>query len=238
MSRRIKISQMTVLDLLEEDYFYSQRLKIQTKNASDLLWVTEGELSSKGATASISASRKGSTLSLDKFRVKSDGRVLIEASLITSKASKFTMKAEDGRQEPGKPLQSFGKLGCEFKMPSTYATADIDVVNGPIFKSSIVYNFSPSISFGGGTVVNTHLEEKNQSPELTDFSMAASYKGPDWNLTGKTLDSFGLLRLSYLHSVSPKLTVGSQLDYRIKGNSQKLSVGAKYLYVTLSLCIR
>ena len=204
-------------------------MKIKTKNESDLLWVTEGELSSKGAMASVSASKQGTTLSLDKFRVKSDGRVLIEASLLTSKASKFTMKAEDGRQEPGKPLQSFGKLGCELKTSSAYATADIDVVNGPIFRSSVVYNYNSSLSLGGGAVVNTHLEERDQSAELTDISMAVSYKGPDWNLTTKTLNSFGLLRLSYYHNVSPKLTVGSQLDYRIKGNSQKLSLGANYL---------
>ena len=222
-------------DLLEEDYFFSQRLKIKTTNASDLSWLTEGELSAKGgANASITATRKGSTLSLDKLRVKSDGRVLVEASLLTSNSTKFIMCAEDGRQEPGKPLHSVGKLGCEFKIPgASYGgtiTSDIDVVNGPIFRSSALYNYSKATKLGGEIVVNTRLEEKDPTPELSDINLGISYDGPGWNLTGKTMDYLGTLRLSYTHNVSEKLTLASQLDYRIKGNPwQKLSVGSRYV---------
>lgn len=49
-------------------------------------------------------------------------------------------------------------------------------------------------------------------------------------LAGKTMDSLGTLRLSYTHNHSEKLTLASQLDYRIKGSPwQKLSVGSRYL---------
>lgn len=220
-------------ELLEDDYFYSQRLRIKTTNASEMSWLTEGELSTKGASAAITATRKGSTLSLDKLRVKSDGRILVEASLLTSNTTKLTMSAEDGRQEPGKPLQSFGKLGCEFKIPGTLyggtISSDIDVVNGPIFRSSGLYNYSKAMKLGGEIVVNTRLEEKDSSPELADVNVGISYDGPGWNLTGKTMDSLGTFRLSYTHDVSNKLTMASQLDYRIKGSSQKLSVGSRYL---------
>jgi len=219
-------------ELLENDYFYCQKLKVKTTNASLLSWFTEGELGGKGAVASTTVTCKGSSLSLDKLRVKSDGRVLMEASLLTSNHTKFTMCAEDGRQEPGKPLQSFGKLGCEFKIPGAAhggtVASDIDVVNGPIFRSSFLYNYSPAVKLGGEVVVNTRLEEKD-APELMDVNVGASYDGPGWNLTGKTMDSLGTLRLAYTHAVSPKLTLASQLDYRIKGSSQKLSVGSRYL---------
>ena len=44
------------------------------------------------------------------------------------------------------------------------------------------------------------------------------------------MDYLGTLRLSYTHNLSEKLTLASQLDYRIKGNPwQKLSVGSRYL---------
>jgi hypothetical protein len=214
---------------LEDDYFFNPRLKIKTTNASQLTWVTEGELNSKGASASISAIKKGPTLSLDKLRVKSDGRVLAEASLKTNQYTKFTVSAEDGRQEPGKPLQSFGKLGYELATSRLFVTGDVDVVNGPIVRTSMNYNYSSSVSAGGEVLVNTHFEEKGQSPQIADVNAGIAYKGPDWSLTARTFELFGNLRVYYLHNVSPKLTVGSQLDYRLKSNSQKFSIGGRYL---------
>ena len=214
-------------ELLEDDYFYTQRLKIKTTNGSQLSWLTEGELSSKGANASISASRKGFNLSLDKLRVKSDGRVLFEASLQTNEMSKFTMSGEDGRQEAGRPLQGFGKLGCEIRTKHVCGTADIDVVNGPVFRSSALCHYG-RLSAGGEVAINTRLEEKDLGPQLSDINVGVAYAGPDWNLAAKTIDSFGILRLSYLHTISPVLAVSSRLDYRLKGNNQKLSIGTGY----------
>lgn len=214
--------------MFEEDYFYTQKLSVKTTNQSELVWLTEGELSSKGgASAAVTASRKGSSLSLDKLRIKSDGRILVEASVASSATTKLTMSAEDGRQEPGKPLQSFGKLGFEMKSSKTNVVADIDVVNGPIFRSSMLHKYNSNVQLGGELVINTRFEEKDQNPEFSsDFGI--SYNGPGWNISSKTLDNLGTLRLSYLHQISPKLELGSQLDYRIKGNSQKISIGSKF----------
>lgn len=216
-----------VKDLFEDDYFHTQRLKIKTTNESQLCWLTEGELSSKGANASISASRKGSNLSLDRLTVKSDGRVFFEASFQTSEITKFTVSGEDGRQEAGKPLQGFGKLGCELRTSSVSGAADIDVVNGPVFRSNFVYNYQ-QLSAGAEVAINSRLEEKDIGPEISDINIGLNYAGPGWNLSAKTLDSFGALRISYLHTLSSALAIGSRLDYRLKGNSQKISVGTNY----------
>ena len=216
-----------VKDLLEDDYFHTQRLSIKTINESQLCWLTEGELSSKGINASISASRKGSNLSLDKLRVKSDGRICFEASLQTSGITKFTISGEDGRQEAGKPLQGFGKLGCEVRTSSVSGTADIDVVNGPLFRSDFLYNYK-LFSAGVEVAVNSRFEEKDIAPEVSDINIGFAYRGPSWNLSAKTLDTFGSLRISYLHTISPALSVGTRLDYRLKGNSQKISIGTNY----------
>ena len=191
MSQQFKDIGSVSKDLLEENYFFSQRLRIKTTNESELSFTTEGELlSTKGANASITATRKGTTLSLDKLRVRSDGRVLVEASLFPNPSgnTRFTVCAEDGRQEPGKPLHSVGKLGCEFKIPGAIhggtISSDIDVVNGPIMRSSVLYNYSKTTKVGGEIVVNTRLEEKDPTPELSDINLGVSYDGPGWNLTG------------------------------------------------------
>jgi hypothetical protein len=43
--------------------------------------------------------------------VQTDGRMFAEASYLINNNLKCTACIEDGRQEPGKPLHSFGKLG-------------------------------------------------------------------------------------------------------------------------------
>jgi hypothetical protein len=113
----------------------------------------------------ITAKRLGNILSLDKLRVKSDGRLLAEVSLKTSSLSKFTMSAEDGRQEPGKPIQSFGKLGIEFTLPNISIDADVDVVNGPLLRTSALYKYG-RYKFGGEALVNSHIEDSDQPPEI------------------------------------------------------------------------
>lgn len=85
-------------ELFDDDYVYSKHLRVKVRNESKFVVATEGELSGKGTLANITFSREGLPLSLDKLRIKSDGRILAEASLYTSPISKFTVSAEDGRQ--------------------------------------------------------------------------------------------------------------------------------------------
>jgi voltage-dependent anion channel protein 2 len=217
-----------VNDLLDDDYYYTQKLKIKTTNSSKLSWLTEGEMSLKNVSASMTTVRKGELLSLDKLRMKSDGKILLEASLQAHKALKLSMSVEDGRHESGKPLSSFGKLGCEFKMSPLMATAEVDIVNGPMVRSSMVLKINRQLTVGAEAGCNPHLDEKCQNPEILDVNVGLSYKGPQWNLSVKALDKFATMQILYLHLVSPQLVVGSKLDYRLKGNTQKFIIGSRF----------
>jgi hypothetical protein len=198
---------------------------VKTKNESDREVTTQGELSPKGATGSLSINRLGSPLSLDNLRIRSDGRVLVEGSLQTSSVSKLTVAAEDGRQEPGKPVQSFGKLGCELKLPRIGSTFDVDVVNGPLFSASALFTPAQNVYFGMEGLFNSHLEDKDRSPEIIDFNMGIQYLGPNWTAAARSFDSMNTLKMAYVHVLSPTVTIGSHVDYRKKTNSQKLSLG-------------
>lgn len=215
--------------LLEDGYSYVNKLEIKTTNKSNVVIVGEGEIATngKGVQSSIAASYVGNSFILDKLRVKSDGRILMEAALRTSSISKFTVSAEDGRQEPGKPLQSFGKLGCELLFPKVSLTADIDVINGPLIKTTTLYKYNDNISFGGEAIINSHLEDKGLYPEISNFNIGFTYKGPDWIIGTKTNDLLSTIRVSYLHNMSSNLCAASRLDYSLKSNYQKLTFGGK-----------
>jgi hypothetical protein len=137
------------------------------------------------------------------------------------------VSAEDGRQEPGKPLHSFGKLGVQYTVPALSVTADIDVVNGPtLFASALVNRYS----FSGGFDLqyNTHIEEKDLTPEVVDVNLGLAYRGPGWSAFTRTTESLTNLRGGYLHSVTEKVDVAALFDYRLKTNYQKLTLGASW----------
>jgi hypothetical protein len=58
--------------------------------------------------------------------------------------------AEDGRQEPGKPLRSFGILGMNFlsQNGNIAVQGDVDVVNGPTFYGSSMMKYNNCFKFG------------------------------------------------------------------------------------------
>lgn len=60
------------------------------------------------------------------------------------------VRAEDGRQEPGKPLRSFGILGMNFQSTSGNVAiqGDVDVVNGPTFYGSTILKYNDCFKFG------------------------------------------------------------------------------------------
>jgi len=225
-------------EFFDDGYFISKKLFLKTKNTSGVEIAAENEIMQKGIFGNIAASYKTSSVSLDRFAVKSDGRISLEAAMALNPFLKLTVAAEDSRQEPGKPLHSYGKVGFEYRNPMVLLASDVDIVNGPVLKSSVVGNYN-SLRIGAQAICNTHLEGKlnhsntannaAQFPELVDLSFAAAYRGIGWNAAVRTRDFLRSLRVSYIQSISPQLEVGAQVDYGLKYNTQKFNIGVKTL---------
>mmetsp|Transcript_16343 Transcript_16343/g.24638 ORF Transcript_16343/g.24638 Transcript_16343/m.24638 type:complete len:286 (-) Transcript_16343:137-994(-) len=229
MSLYYKNLEYKINGLLEDDYFYTKKVDLKTTNASGIEWSAAGVISPTGTVGSFSA-RWDNPLgfTLENFRVKTDGRVLAEASLKVAEGLKFTSSIEDGRQEPGKPLRSYGKLGLDFLSDYVSVQGDVDIVNGPIVSSSILGEYE-KFKFGGDVFLDTHFEDREQRPELMDASIGASYDGPDWTASLRTTDLMSNVRLAYVHHVSDSLDVGGLVEYRIKSNYQSLAVGSRWI---------
>lgn len=218
-----------ITDLLFEDFLVSQTLKLKTKSATGVQWKSEGEISSKNVQGSLSASFHNSLgLSLETLRVKSDGRVLMEASWRTSEYMKYNVSAEDGRQELGRPLHSFGRLGVEYTDPNVSFTSSLDVVNGPTVRSTLLVKLLRGLSIGGESTVNSHLDDKGEIPEVTGLNVGLAYVGQDWEGYAKCTDLLGKLHVGYLHHASPAVDVCGIVDYDLKSNFQKLTFGSQF----------
>lgn len=215
-------------DLLNDDFFFTQKFKIKSRAADGVTWTSEGELSQKGALGRLTAAYKHpSGVSLDKLQLKTDGRVQVEASMALDDALRFTVAAEDGRQEPGKPQHSYGRLGMELQKPSASANVELDIVNGPALKAAAV--LARGNTFVGGELnYNTHLEERERKPEFIDYNVGAGYRGLDWEASVSTSDKLGAVHVHYMQKVTPEVDVGAAFKYKFNEDMQQLTVGCAY----------
>lgn len=228
MSKYYKDLDKPITELFHDDYVFNKNLNIKTKSPSGVEWMSGGTLSPGGALGTLGLSFKNPEgFSLENLNIKTDGKIHAEANCKISESAKLTATIEDGRQEPGRPLHSFGKLGCEFVRKNIAAHGEVDIVNGPSISSSLVYK-NGFFGLGGDVFVNTHFEEKDQAPEIVDCNFAGSLGMSDWIATIKTTDYLGALQLGYLHRVSPSVEVGGHVDYRLKSNNQTVTVGARW----------
>ncbi len=93
--------------------------------------------------------------------------------------------------------------------------ADVDVVNGPsLHMSGLLHR--KGFSAGVEALVNSHYDDKELSgssssggAELADLNVGWAYNYPEWNVSMRTTGFLNNLRMSYVHHVSPELTVGT-----------------------------
>ena len=219
-----------IKELLEENFFVSQVVKLKTKTESGVEWRSEGEITEKGIQGNLGVRYQSPIgLSLENLSIRADGRYIADGILKVSDNLKFTMSTEDGRQEPGKPLYSSGKLGFEYINSNIGLSADVDIVNGPIIRCSALYRYL-QYHVGSETVLNSHFEDKGVSPDIIGLNIGALYRGNDWESFIRATDILSCLQCGYVHHVSPNIDVCGQLDYRLKSNAQKIVVGSRLKY--------
>lgn len=155
--------------------------------------------------------------------------MLAEASYKLSAPLKFTLSVEDGRQEPGKPLHSFGRIGAQYASSTLAVDADVDVVNGPTFRTSaLLRKYSALLGFD--LQYNTHFEDKSTTPEVLDCNFGVGFEGQGWRFIAKTMEMLSSLRVGYFHKVNSDFTAAFMVDYRLKTNYQKIMLGSKWRY--------
>lgn len=161
--------------------------------------------------------------------LQTDGCLLAEISAPITPSLQLTACIEDGRMEPGKPVHSFGKIGVDFDGGDMSVSADIDVINGPSLQGCALLNFYNYLNIGGEFLFNTHFDEK-EKPEIIDCNVGIALNTTNVSLSVRTVDLFDIFRFGYVHRqvANHDLTLGAKVDYRIRNNHQKLTLGGKW----------
>jgi hypothetical protein len=198
----------------------------------------EGELSDRGSSSIVSFQykRPSAMIDLEKLSVSNEGRVMGEVSMKTSAFSKLYLSAQDERSEPGKSLNSSAKVGAVYAGNTCEMDANIDVVNGPTGRFSMV--FSPYKNFLMGTYiqVNAHWDDprKNEDGssksmiEMEDMSLGMIYDNPSSgvHVFGKSYNKAQVLCFGHIHHWTEKTQFGIMVDYSLRSNNQVLTMAS------------
>lgn len=154
-------------------YNFTKELVVSTTNESGQVVTGTGNLTASGPRLKIEAgmsenfdsntAEDSSLFTLKKVGIDSEGRITGELNMRTSGKASLYINAEDERQEPGRPMKSYGTIGAIYKTPLFTMDSNVDIVNGPTTRSSCFYhNKHWNIKVGSEIQLNTHFDEKKQ----------------------------------------------------------------------------
>jgi len=223
-------------------YNFSKSLQVSSMNEGGTIVTGQCKIDVGGPRFSVEAGQKQvplaettSTFTLNKVSINNEGRISGELSMKTSDVSRLYVCAEDERQEPGRPIKSFGTIGAEYTTPSFSLDTNVDIVNGPTSRCSFLYNYKPwNVKIGTEVQINTHLDDnkargtRGGSLELENFNIGAAYQGPSYTISAKTSDRMSSLSFGYFHQVSQRVALGTLVNYGLNSNLQSLSMGTSF----------
>ena len=79
-----------------------------------------------------------------------------------------------------------------------------------------------------GLAVGGQVKYDITGQRLADFNAGAEYAKKDFTVTLKTSDQANKIATSYLHKVTPQLSVGALFAYDIESNKRVATIGGSY----------
>ena len=229
----------SALDLLESDYPLDREAQVTTTNSSGTTLTARSAVTKAGLDTEIeimqqinSGANEQLALNIDRFRLGSDGRVNLDASLNLTPSATFKFLAEDGRYEPGKPQNSYGQVGIQYDGSSFKGTILSDLVNGPLLIANGVARVMQGggLVVGGNVVYNTKLDTgyDTSGPALVALGIGGCYEGKDWIASFRTTSLFRGLQATYEHRASPTSAVAASVDYSLASDHQVIALGTRH----------
>jgi len=223
-------------------YNFTKSLQVSSINEGGTIVTGQCKLDVGGPRFSIEAGQKQvpladttSTFTLNKVSITNEGRISGELSMKTSDVSRLYVCAEDERQEPGRPIKSFGTIGATYTTPSFSLDTNVDIVNGPTSRCSFLYNYKPwNVKIGTEVQINTHLDDNKAHGaqgggiELENFNIGAAYQGPSYTISARTSERMSSLSFGYFHQLSKRVAMGTLVNYGLNSNLQSLSMGTSF----------
>jgi len=207
----------SLTDLFKEQFEYKKQLKIKTTTASGVSLQSGAEV--VGKTGADFAGHVKST-----YKQADIGT--FETELHTLGSAKYSVKAD--RLTKGLTIKASGDEKPAGKVEIDYAQEYFSSsFNVDVSKAATSVEAAGVVGFDGLSVGGQFKYDiTGQRP--SDFNAGAEYAQPDFTVTVKTTEQANKIATSYLHKLSPQLTVGAQFAYDIESSKRLATVGGSY----------
>lgn len=213
----------TASDILNNDYCFDKKLKVKTTTNNGVSLTVENVMSSKGVNGKLTSKFSPfDGISVDKFGVKTNGRVFVEATLNNAlEGAEFTIAAEDGA---GKEVS--GNFGFSYGADAFQLDASVDFIKGPTLSAAGTFGYDGFV-LGGAATFNTGADA-GSGGGLSDYNGSLSYIGGDFTASLGTSSKASVYGVSIHHNVSADTQVATQFDFNSGDSAKLLTLGGIY----------
>jgi len=117
------------------------------------------------------------------------------------------------------PDVSSGKLALQYAKDALGLKADLGLSGAPKLDISSCIKM-------GSVACGADVSYDSAKGAVTKYGAAATYVAPDFTLAAVAADKLDTMKVSYVHSVSPTLTVGAEIVRKLKASSTTFTLGA------------
>lgn len=117
------------------------------------------------------------------------------------------------------PDVSSGKLALQFAKEALGLKADLGLSGAPKVDLSSCVKM-------GSVACGAEMSYDSSKGTVTKYGAAATYLAPDFTLAAVAADKMDTVKVSYVQSVSPTLTVGAEIVRKMKASSTTFTLGA------------
>lgn len=212
-------------NILNDDYDFSRKLKIQSTTTNGVKFTTEGEMSSNKtiiAKLSTGFTHHDSGVVFKKLQVTTNGHLITEAELPNAftKGLKLIAKVEDNSISKVPHTKRVAILGAEYVKNSIAFNCQVNSGNKTIH-DGIVYR-RDNIQVGAQSSFSIDKTAFDQ------YNVGATYTGSDYAATLQTKNKFGAVSASFHHHINHRLVYSGLFNYDLKSGHNRLVAGCRY----------
>jgi hypothetical protein len=226
-------------DLLTKPFTYDNKVEVKTKAANGAVFTSDAAIKGDGsAAANVKVAYKHSdNFSVEKLAIGSSKKIEGEFKLANAApGTDATFKFTEGSRAAS--ASNDATLGVVYKSSGSVNavfTADAELVNGPNFDFSALFNFN-GVLVGGATSVNTTFakagdaKDSDKSVAVADYNALLGYRTDDFTLAAQTTKALSHVDVSLLHNASDSVTAGFIASFDRAGGSKPFgfTVGGTY----------
>lgn len=220
-------------DLLNKPFNFDHKVEFKAKASNGAVFTADTSIADKDGSAkgNLKVEYKKDNFSVDKLTIGTDKKITGEFKLKNAaKNVDVTFKATDGSRASGSAITAAVGAVYTDSEKNLVVTADANMLSGPDFDFSALYNYK-GVLVGGTAKVGTGFldSESSKGADLTDYNALIGYRAADFTAAIQTTKTMKHVDVSIVHGLGSGVESGAIASFDVEGAAPfGVSFGGKY----------